>query len=134
MPAFSFKKEERLKSRKVIQQLFSRGHSFSAYPLRLVWMETEEKAGAFPVRFTQTVGKKKFPKAVARNRIRRQIREAWRLQKHQLYAELGAVEHKFAFMVIYTAPENLPSSQIEKGMRKMIFKFINTYQDNPNQK
>ena len=134
MPAFSFKKEERLKSRKIIQQLFSRGQSFSAYPLRLVWMETEEAVGAFPIRFTQTVGKKKFSKAVTRNRIRRQIREAWRLQKHQLYAELGAVEYKLAFMVIYTASEHLPSSQIEKGMRKMIYKFINAYQDNPNRK
>jgi ribonuclease P protein component len=131
MPTFTLKKEERLKSRKVIKNLFQRGQSFAAYPLRLVWMQTEEAAGDFPVRFALTVAKKKFPRAVQRNRIRRQMREAWRLNKHLLYEKLPASEQKLAFMVIYSAPEGLPSRQIHKGMRKMIRRFLQQYTANP---
>lgn len=130
MPTFTLKKEERLKSRKVIKALFRAGHSFGAYPLRLVWMPTDEPAGDFPVRFALTVAKKKFPRAAHRNRIRRQVREAWRLHKHLLYEQLPGQEHKLAFMVIYTAQEELPHRQIQKGMRKLIQRFLQQYQAN----
>lgn len=134
MPTFTFKKEERLKSRKVIKALFAAGQSFSAYPLRLVWMPTEEEAGKYPVRFALTVAKKKFPRAAHRNRIRRQIREAWRLNKHSLYEQLPKQENKLAFMVIYSAQEELPHRQIQKGMRKLIRRFLNQYQANQKKK
>ena len=125
MPSFSFKKEEKLKSRKIIQGMFTKGQSFGAYPLRIVWIPLEENDGEYPVRFALTVAKKKFPKAAHRNRLRRRIREAWRLHKHILYKSLNKIEGgpQYAFMIMYTAKEELPYSEIEAAMKKIIFRF-----------
>ncbi len=85
MPDFTFKRAERLKSRKVIEQLFKQGQSFAQYPLRIVWVEMAEPRSEFPAQFALSVSKKKFKRAVDRNRIRRLVREAYRLNKHVLY-------------------------------------------------
>ena len=130
---FRFRRTERLKSEKVISLLFKKGHSFSCYPLRLVYSEitplskTEEPSDFSPIQFTLSVSKKKFKRAVDRNVLRRRIRESYRLQKHELYLFLEnndlLKEKQFAFMVIYTAKEILPYPEIHKGIRKMIAKF-----------
>jgi ribonuclease P protein component len=88
MPDFTFKRGERLKSRKVIEQMFKRGQSFAQYPLRIVWVDMEERRSDFPAQFALSVSKKKFKRAVDRNRIRRLVREAYRLNKHVLYEGL----------------------------------------------
>lgn len=123
MPAYTFQKGERLKSRKVIGALFREGKSFGQYPLRVVYMPVEERRSAFPAQFAVSVPKKKFPKATARNRIRRQLREAWRLNKHRLYRSLQGAEQQYAILVIYVAQEALPYGQIEKAMRQMIHRL-----------
>ncbi len=92
MPTFTFKKAERLKSRKVIELLFKDGKSFGAYPLRLVFLKNEEPRSNAPVQFTVSVPKRSFKSAVARNRIKRKVREAWRLNKHWLYEKLEKTE------------------------------------------
>ena len=130
---FRFKRTERLKSEKVISLLFKKGQSFSCYPLRLVYTEIDplsksgESTDFSPIQFSLSVSKKKFKRAVDRNVLRRRIREAYRLHKHELYLFLknneSFSEKQFAFMVIYTAHEPLPHSEIQKGIRKMIFKF-----------
>ena len=56
--SFSFRKEERLKSRKTIDKLFKSGQSFGQFPLRVVWMELENPMGESPVQFALTVPKK----------------------------------------------------------------------------
>ncbi len=77
---------ERLKLRKKIETLFQTGEAFSAFPLRVIYRFTgRETPGAAPVQVGFSVPKKKMRKAVHRNRIKRLLRESWRLQKHQLY-------------------------------------------------
>lgn len=130
---FRFHRTERLKSEKVISQLFKKGQSFSCYPLRLVYMEiaplskSADLSALSPIQFSLTVPKKNFKHAVDRNALRRRVREAYRLQKHELYLFLQSnpafSAKKFAFMVIYTAKEPLPYAEIQKGIRKMITKF-----------
>lgn len=132
MPSFTFKRGERLKSRKVIKQLFSEGESFSAYPLRLVYIELpEEEDSAFPVQVSLTVSKRKFGRAVDRNRIKRLLREAWRAHKKGLYTSLSKKGKRYAFMLIYTGKEELPLNSIEAGVKKMIYKFYKQTKHNP---
>ena len=120
MSSYTFHRDERLKSRKVIGMLFKEGKTFGQYPLRVVYMPVEERRSDFPAQFTVSVPKKKFPKAVSRNRIRRQVREAWRLNKHRLYRALRGKEQQYALLVIYVAQEALPYEEIERAMQQMI--------------
>jgi len=121
---YSFKKGERLKRRKLIGRMFNReGNSFAVYPLRIIWLEAELDSD-FPAQFTLSVPKRAFPKAAHRNVLRRRIREAYRLNKHQLYDAIEADEKQYAIMLIYTAREPLPYADVEKAVQKIIRKFI----------
>lgn len=122
MPSFTFKKTERLKSRKTIKGLFSGGQSYAVYPLRLVWAPLE-KTKDTPVRFTLSVAKKRVPKAAHRNVLRRRIREAWRLHKHQLYEQLEEQEQSFAFMILFTGKGDTSYASIEQSMQTIIKRF-----------
>ena len=123
-PKKKFLKAERLKSRKAIERLFSgKSPSFAQYPVRLIFRESEER-GEVPVRVTVSVPKRKFPKAVHRNRIRRQVREAWRLNKHRLYKKLPSDTPGFDFVLLYVAREPLPFAQIEQAIQIMIRRFL----------
>lgn len=122
MPNFS--RQERLKSRKAIGSLFKDGHSYVAYPLRVVWKEaTPYLAAMSPAQIVVSVSKRNFKTAVARNRIKRQIREAYRLQKQGLYDKLAASDLHISFMVSYIAKEALPFADIQAGVAKLIRKF-----------
>ena len=120
----TFKKTERLKSRKQIGHLFSGGHSYAVYPLRLVWLPIDEVPGNAPVRFALTVAKKRIRRASHRNRVRRKLREAWRLNKHTLYENLADQSATFAFMVIFTGKEEEATfANIERAMQTIIQRF-----------
>ena len=84
-------KSERIVSRKLIERLFTsgRGHSLTAFPLRAVYMVRDRRAEAGtqcepPVTLLLSVPKRKFKHAVDRNRVKRQLREAYRHNKHLL--------------------------------------------------
>lgn len=123
MTNFGFGKKDRLKRYKTIKALFSGGESIGAYPLRLVWIDLER--GTLP-HFSQiafAVGRKHFKKATQRNRIRRLLREAWRLNKHRVEESLEASERDWAFILIYTGKEELPFGQIQSALVKLIDRF-----------
>jgi ribonuclease P protein component len=113
-------KTERLKSRKLIEKLFTEGQSFAVYPLRLVYLKTELPEGSGTVHTAFSVSKKNFRSAVSRNRIRRQMREAYRLKKEPLAHSPG----QFAWIILYVAKEPLPYRQIEPAMELLIKKFL----------
>ena len=97
--AFTFKKEERLCSRTLIDMLFNGGNSRSlaAFPLRVVYMEQEREEGKPQAQVLISVPKRCFKRAVKRNRVKRQVREAYRQQKHVLLKKL---EEKPTSMVV----------------------------------
>ena len=88
--AMTFGKEERLCGRTLIEKLFHKegGRSMAAFPLRLVYMKTGAADGAPAVQMLVSVPKRCFKRAVKRNRVKRQVREAYRKNKHILYDKL----------------------------------------------
>ena len=103
--------------------MFQEGKSFGAYPLLLVYLKMGTPKSGVPIQFTVSVGKKKFKSAVARNRVKRKVREAWRLNKHWLYDRIGNMGGQYAFMFIYIGKEDLPYAKIEKAMKNLNFRF-----------
>lgn len=83
---FSFEKKERVASQKLIDELFTGGNSQSvaAFPLRAVYMVRQRKADEAPVQVLVSVAKRRLHHAVDRNRTKRQLREAYRLNKHRM--------------------------------------------------
>lgn len=80
---YTLSKEERLSWKRYIDLLFAKGQSFVAFPLRVVYLTVEEETLA-PVSILVSVPKKKFRRAVKRNLIKRQVREAYRVRKYDL--------------------------------------------------
>lgn len=105
---YTFGKKEKLKSRKTIETVFKTGKSFSLFPLRVVYLK-EPATGILQTGFS--VSSRNFKHAVDRNRIKRLMREAYRLQKQPLITDLIAAEKKLAVFFIYTGNE-LPEYKV----------------------
>lgn len=119
------RRSERLKSRSAIQALFSgKSASVSAYPLKLVYARAEPIRGGYPIQVAVSVPKRRYKRAVDRNRIKRLMREAYRKQKADLYARLPVGAPQYAWMVIYVGKEEESLQRIEKRMRRVTEKFL----------
>ena len=81
---YTFKKEERLCSKKLLEELFHNGSSFLLYPFRITWLVTDRLPGDVPVQVVISVSKRKFKRAVDRNLLKRRMREIYRLNKSEL--------------------------------------------------
>jgi ribonuclease P protein component len=127
MKKYFFKKEERLCSRKQIELLFSSGSSFVLYPFRIVWLRSEEPF-PYPAQVAISVPKKKFKRAVDRNRIKRSIREAYRKNKEALlYQSLRENNHYLHFIIIYTGNEIFTAEEVEKKLNLALVRLIKEY-------
>ncbi len=111
----TFKKEEKLKSRKLIEVLFKQGSSFSNFPLRVLYFFSEENISSLQAGFA--VSGKHFKKAVDRNRIKRLMREAYRMQKNSLTDNLVGNKKFMAVFFIYTAKEILLYKDVSEKMK-----------------
>jgi len=96
---YFFRKADRLKSRKTIESLFSKGNSFSHFPFKVIWLP-ENKEEILQVAIG--VSSRNFKKATDRNRIKRLMREAYRLQKEPLKDHLQQHAKKLSMFILYT--------------------------------
>lgn len=106
---FTLNANERLKSSKLIEQLFKKGKSFSEFPLRVIYLQSEKNIHHLQAAFS--VSSKNFKKAVERNRIKRLMKEAYRLQKLPLKNELERQQKFLSVFIIYTG-NKLPEYKI----------------------
>lgn len=79
---YTFKKEERLCSKKLLDKLFNSGSSFLVYPFRITWLISELPVDV-PAQVVISVSKRKFKKAADRNLLKRRMREIYRLNKSE---------------------------------------------------
>ena len=108
-------KRERMVSRKLIDSLFGGGSSSSmaAYPLRAVYMTRERDEWESPVQILISVPKKRFRHAVDRNRVKRQIREAYRHHKELLWQQIP--DDKMMLLgFVWLSDRHSPTAEVEK--------------------
>lgn len=116
---YSLPKEERLSWKRYIDLLFAKGQSFIAFPLRVVYLPVDEDDLA-PASIMVSVPKKKFKRAVKRNLIKRQVREAYRVRKFELTDPLTEKNKHLLIAFLYVDKEIRPFADIEKAMNKAI--------------
>lgn len=119
---YSLGKSERLCSKKLLDELLASKCSFVKYPFRIVFKESS-LPGDFPARIAVSVGKKKFKRAVKRNRVKRLAREAFRLNKTEFYDRIPA--GKTVDILFIYLDNNLPSypkteHAIKSSMQKIL--------------
>ena len=120
---FSFSKEERICSKTLIEQLFTSGkaRSMTAFPLRMVYMGTCRQESVPQVRLLISVSKRHFKHAVDRNRVKRQLREAYRLNKHLLLDVLREMpEREIDIALIWSDSRLYDSEVITKRVRDLL--------------
>lgn len=98
-------------------RLFAEGRSFVAYPLRVVYLCTDDLAAA-RLSMLVSVPKKKFKRAVRRNRIKRLVREAYRLHKHDLTMRVTDSGRYLLVAFIFLDTELPTFADVEKAMKK----------------
>ena len=119
---FTFKKEERLCSRQLIDRLYAEGHRLMAFPYCVQWMTLESREPlSHPATQVMIVApKRKFHHAVDRNRVRRLTRECYRLRKHALYDFLQQHGLTLVFSMVYIHNEIMSYDQLGHKMDKLL--------------
>ena len=124
---------DRLKSRKTIELLFSEGKSFSIFPFRILYClsplefttaENNVAANNEKLQVGVTVSSRNFKKAVDRNRIKRLMREAWRLQKNELQISPLLTHQSLKVFLIFTGKELPEHAMIYQKVAAVITRLI----------
>ena len=121
---FTLNKTERLKRRKIIEQLFSEGRAVSAFPIRVQYKMVDQLTVSLQAGFS--VSSRNFKRAVDRNRIKRLMREAYRLQKLPLEQALQTNQQQLALFLIYTGKELPPYALVKEKVEVVLKKLLQT--------
>jgi ribonuclease P protein component len=116
---FTFNTKDKLKSQKLIEKLFLEGKSVSAFPLRLVYVQTTHVDGAI-IKTGVSVSKRNFKKAVDRNRIKRQLREAYRTNKPICFNNITT---QYALMILYIGKDVVDFNTLETKLKTLLSTF-----------
>lgn len=120
---FTFKKEERLCSKKLIDKIFEGKKVIHLFPFSIYYNSCDMDI-AYPAQVLFAVSKKNFKRAVDRNRIKRLCREAYRYQKNDYYTLLSKENLKVAMVIVYNHKEHLDSFTIANKLSLAIDKVL----------
>lgn len=115
---FTFTKAERITGKKRVDAIFASGKSFISYPLRVVYLQ-HEQSPIHSCSILITVPKKRIKKAVHRNRIKRLIRESYRLNK-ELVNDIEFGEQSLDIAFVYVKDTVSDYKEIQKGVKKAL--------------
>ncbi len=118
---YTLEKEEKLKSKKLIEQLFAEGIRVKSFPLQLIYLPSIHHA-RFQIKVGFSVPKRTIKLAVSRNRIKRLMREVYRKNKFIFYENENS---QYVFMFIYMAKDELKYTDLESALKKVCSKFLN---------
>lgn len=118
---FTLSKEERICSKKLINELFTgNGRSMTAFPLRVVFMKRTIVDDQPRAAMLVSVPKRYFKHAVDRNRVKRQVREAFRRNKSIITQNLTEDHEAVAMAFVWLTDEKYPSSEVENRMVRLL--------------
>lgn len=118
---FTLSKEERICSKKLINELFTgNGRSMTAFPLRVVFMKRTIVDDQPRAAMLVSVPKRYFKHAVDRNRVKRQLREAFRRNKSIITQNLTDDHEAVAMAFVWLTDEKFPSSEVENRMVRLL--------------
>ncbi|MEO6405280.1 MAG: ribonuclease P protein component [Ferruginibacter sp.] len=118
---YNFPGKQRLKSRKQIEQLFKEGNQFAFFPIKVFWLPENM---AETLQIAVAVSSRNFKKATDRNRIKRLMREAWRLNKEELGDVISQHKLKLSVFFLYVGKELPTYHLISEKMTLVIQKLI----------
>lgn len=118
-----YPKNEKLKSKKAIDLLFTKGKLINDAPFRLIYLPKASPEGT-PIAMGVTVSKKNIKLAVNRNLIKRRVREAYRLNNNDLKSHLKTIEVEINIMFIYTSKQIIPYKEIEAKIKVILTRLI----------
>ena len=122
---YTLGKDEKLKSRKLIEHLFGEGKRVKSFPLQLIYLQINHDS-EFPVKVGFSVPKKVVKLAVDRIRIKRMMREAYRLNKYLISEN---IKEPYIFMFIYTAKEEPKYADLVEILKKVFVKFLSKIEE-----
>ncbi len=125
----TFRKKERLCSRKVIQEIVQKGKSIHLSPIRLTWLKIKLPHDV-PAQAAFVVPKKNFKSAVDRNRIKRKMRESYRKNKSAFYPLISFQDCQYAMLFVYTGTETVSYSETEEKTKIILHRLAETIQKN----
>ena len=123
---FTYQKKDTLKSRKQMQFLFSKGTAITMHPIRLLYTIEKGEAGIFPNGLLQAgVGapSRQFRKAVQRNKVKRLLREGYRLEKPNFTNSINLTNTRLNLFFLYLDAQVQTQQQIQATINLILQKL-----------
>lgn len=124
-PSHTYNKKQKLKSRKQIAELFNGGKSIHISPLRILYAIADKQPGEkYLTKAAVSVSSRHFKSAVHRNRIKRLLRECWRLEKTDLEYALVVKQQQASVFIIYTGTVIPAMEELRNLIRHILHRII----------